>query len=276
MLALIDADTLVYRAAFGAQKTFYNILIDDELVDTLFGTTMIKVDKIIKELEAKYPTSIIKYHKDVMPMSEQFALDCAKNIIIDILDRVKATSFKCFLTAKNDTTLFRRQIATIQPYKGNRTDFVRPHHYDAIREYYKDYWRAEIVTGIEADDALSIEQHKHLYWEGDDLKCNSIIVSVDKDMLQVPGAHYNFRTDTYTFVDILTGLKNLYKQVLMGDNADNIPGLKGVGPVTAAKVLDKATSEEELVKIVKKMYNKHKRTERDFEEVYRLCKLLTD
>jgi hypothetical protein len=274
MLALIDADTIVYRAAFGAQKTVYNIFIDGELSDIVYGSTLIKITKRINTLKEEFPTSEIIYKKEIVPMSEQFALDCAKNLIVTVLGAVNATSFKCYLTAKNDTTLFRRKLATIQPYKGNRKDFVRPVHYDAIRAYLKAYWRAEIVTGIEADDALSMEQHKHLYWEEDDLKCDSIIISIDKDLLQVPGAHYNFHTETFTFIDPLVGLKNLYKQTLTGDNADHIPGVNGVGPKTAEKLVEKATTEEELATICKSVYNKHNRSIKDFEEVYRLCKLI--
>ncbi len=63
-------------------------------------------------------------------------------------------------------------------------------------------------------------------------------------------------------------------QLIEGDSTDNIPGLPGVGPVTAKKLLKGLNTREELHNCVKKEYNKRK-LDSMFEEVLTLCKLLT-
>ena len=64
----------------------------------------------------------------------------------------------------------------------------------------------------------------------------------------VPGDHYNWQKHTKHFdgriyVTPRMGALNLFKQLLMGDKVDDIPGLSGTrenpgpGPVTAEKIL---------------------------------------
>lgn len=54
-----------------------------------------------------------------------------------------------------------------------------------------------------------------------------ICVSNDKDLLQLPGWHYNFVNKTMTLVSPLDGLRTFYKQLILGDKTDNIPGFDG-------------------------------------------------
>ena len=70
----------------------------------------------------------------------------------------------------------------------------------------------------------------------------SIIVSIDKDFDQVPGWHYNFVKGEKYYVDDDQGFYNFCAQLLTGDRADNIIGLRGIGPVGAAKILGDAGS----------------------------------
>jgi 5'-3' exonuclease len=64
-----------------------------------------------------------------------------------------------------------------------------------------------------------------------------VICSVDKDLLQVPGHHYNFVKDEYRIVNDVQGNLSFYSQLLTGDDSDGIIGLRGVGPKTALKLL---------------------------------------
>jgi DNA polymerase-1 len=93
-----------------------------------------------------------------------------------------------------------------------------------------------VFDEIEADDIISITADR-LKKEGIDYT----VVSGDKDMKQVPGKHYwPFAKDlenTFDKVSPRQAMGMLWKQALTGDMTDGIPGLKGVGPKTAEKIL---------------------------------------
>lgn len=150
------------------------------------------------------------------------------NLIEQILDSVKATSFQLYLTASKDDTAFRRKI--YPEYKGNRKA-PRPIHYDDLRDFLVREWEAKMVSCIEADDAIGIDSNRS----------DCVIVSIDKDLLQLPGLHYNFVKEEFKTVTKEEGIRFFYQQCLTGDKADNVKGIDGIGPVKANKILDKAT-----------------------------------
>ena len=65
----------------------------------------------------------------------------------------------------------------------------------------------------------------------------SIICSVDKDLHQIAGLHYNWVKEEYREVSEHEALKYFYTQLLTGDSADNIKGVWKCGPVKAAAIL---------------------------------------
>jgi 5'-3' exonuclease len=77
-----------------------------------------------------------------------------------------------------------------------------------------------------------------------------IIVSIDKDFMQVPGWHYNFVKKVKKQVTPEEGLRFFYKQILMGDSADNIKGIHRVGEVTATKMLAELKTEKSYTSVV--------------------------
>lgn len=139
---------------------------------------------------------------------------------------------------------FRNNYAVTVPYKGNRTS-DKPVHYKLLREYLVSSWNAEVSDGIEADDMLAIRQTEL----GDD----SIIVTLDKDLNQVVGWHYNFVKKEKYYVTQEEGLLNFYKQFLTGDKVDNIIGAKGIGDVKADNMLRGKTEAEMWSIIVEKL-----------------------
>ena len=88
------------------------------------------------------------------------------------------------------------------------------------------------ADGMEADDLVSIWAYEAREKEED-----YVICGIDKDLKQIPGTHYNYNKDTWDFVDDATAIRNLMLQCLTGDSADNIPGLKGIGPKKAEGIL---------------------------------------
>jgi len=158
------------------------------------------------------------------------ALARADKLMQDILEDTQADSYGVYLTGSGN---FRREIAP--SYKAQRPD-ARPQHWQAVREFLVTQHKAVMCEGFEADDQLGIEQDKH--------GGSTVICSIDKDLLQIPGKHYNFVKKTFQTVTHDEGLKFLYMQSLIGDRSDNIIGVQGLGPVKAANALAGLLPEE--------------------------------
>ncbi len=142
--------------------------------------------------------------------------------------------YQVFLTGKNN---FRHEIAVTHKYKANRPK-EKPLHLHDVRNYMIAHWSAIVSDGEEADDLIGIWSTKR----GKD----AIVISVDKDMMQLPCDHYNPRKGTYLTVSEFDGLKFFYTQILTGDSSDNIKGIYGVGPKKAAKILEDCKTEQDL------------------------------
>ena len=164
-----------------------------------------------------------------------------------IMEATGATERKIYLT--DSPTNYRLLVASIRPYKGTRPS-VKPPLWEAIRNFLIEHRGAEVISYMEADDKLSISQYERME-EGD-----TVICSVDKDLDTVPGWHYNWRKGDPYFIEEIDAHKNLYKQLLMGDTVDNIPGLFGVGEVKANKAIDPCTTEQEMFEVCKDEYEK--------------------
>lgn len=189
--------------------------------------------------------------------SEKFdvsvGIEWANNLMEDILNATEADSYKIFISGGDQ---FRKKINP--EYKANRKDVVKPQWLLAINQFLVTEWKAEVTDGYEADDALGVLQTQH--------GLNSTICSVDKDLLQIPGHHYNFVKKLHQQVSWADGMKAFYTQTLVGDTADNVFGVRGIGPVKAKKILDEC-SPEDYYAACKELY--------DSEERYHLnCKLL--
>jgi 5'-3' exonuclease len=149
-----------------------------------------------------------------------------------ILEAVHATSRTIFLTS-GDKSNFRNSI--YPEYKANRKS-PKPIHYDFLRDYLVNAHAAEIVYNEEADDAMGYTQSEE----------NTVICTIDKDLDQIPGLHYNFVKGLLYKVTPQEGLYKFYTQLLMGDAIDNIPGIPGIGPKKAAKIISLDMREDQM------------------------------
>lgn len=130
-------------------------------------------------------------------------------------------------------------------YKHSRRDVPVPTHLELCREYLLDKWHFELAQDIETDDELGIA-----YTDGD------VIVSIDKDLLQIPGTHFNFVKGDVIRISDADAHFNFWQQMLMGDNSDDIPGLSGIGPAKSAKILNKL-ERHEVPDHVRDLYDFH-------------------
>jgi 5'-3' exonuclease len=154
-------------------------------------------------------------------------------ILLDTMFEPNQDMMEVFLTGRGN---FRFDL--VDNYKANRKGVERPIHLQAIRDHMVENWSAIVSVDEEADDMIGIRATQ--------IGKHTVVASIDKDMLQIPCMHYNLWRKTWTQVNEWDGLFFFYEQILTGDKADNIIGLHGVGPVKARKVLEGATTEQEL------------------------------
>jgi 5'-3' exonuclease len=149
----------------------------------------------------------------------------------EIVAETQITKMRIYLSGKNN---FRYEIGKTKPYKGNRATMVRPQYLPHIRDYLVEHMNAIIVDGYEADDAIAT-----------DMTVNGAIhCGIDKDMLQIAGMHYNYVKKEWQEITEEQATLNLYRQILMGDTSDNIPGLPRVGEKKAFDAIQSAETAE--------------------------------
>ena len=155
-----------------------------------------------------------------------------------ILEATESEEYRSFLTGRGN---FRKIINP--EYKANRKDKEPPCYLQECREYLIKEWNTEVSVGCEADDLLGIAQTDE-----------TVICSLDKDLLMIPGTHFNWTKLQYTHVDQLDGLRTFYKQMLIGDRSDNIFGVDKIGPVKAAKLIDHLDDELQILNTTLNLY----------------------
>lgn len=238
-------------------------------------------------------------------MSAQFTrlqdlLVVAKKDRVDTKDYMKKLLDKGILTIylgpEDKSTIHRYQIATISPYKGSREEIdpTTKRTIGWLRNRLISKWKAIVVEGMETDDKVSIESKKNP--EG------TLTISNDKDDRQSPGwwwwwdSSQKYPRKPYLVdprqygtimlerttggkVDVFaTGEYMIAYQMLVGDEADNIPGVeKGYGPVKAYNFLrDKRTDMrplEAVVQLYRDIYGDEQGMVRA-TEIFNLLKML--
>lgn len=184
--------------------------------------------------------------KDDEPV--EYALSTVKKSLAKLMSRFnEAPWHRLFLSGKDN---FREKIAVTQVYKGNRDPSMRPKYYQEIKDYLINHHGAEVVDGIEADDAVAT-----LQWQHKDK--STVIVRQDKDLEMVPGWHFNPVKEEIKYITLPEANEWFFIQMLWGDGTDNIPGIDRLGPVRSKKLL--APCKREVMKmqaVVKQQYKK--------------------
>ena len=144
---------------------------------------------------------------------------------------------------------FRKTI--YEDYKGGRVEAraKNPYSIGKIKQYFNvifdqsDIWnrcgyKYAFVEGAEADDIIFklMTNYKDEYE-------NKIVISSDKDLLQIPDIHQYDLNDKLIsregyYGDLLTAKEYLLRKVLIGDGSDNIPQVfPRVGPARAEELV---------------------------------------
>lgn len=218
IVALIDADIVAYRSSATCDGRQYSI--DGKTFnykkDAVKYCQENKLDR--KDIDLKYT-----------PSGSLEVYDSLNSCMKGIRDKLKAERLESYLTPE---ILFRHDY--MPDYKKNREGKRKPANLQVAKKYLESKYLAEQVDGYEADDLIGIRAIQ-LMAEGE---VTPIICSLDKDLDMIPGYHYNWTKRCLYFITPEEGTLNFYKQLLVGDTVDNIPGIHGVGNRTAEKILE--------------------------------------
>ncbi len=162
-------------------------------------------------------------------------------------------------------------------YKKSRKDKPRPAMLADAFDILRHEFYIEEIDGLEGDDLLGIRGSCEFFptvWN-DDIE---IMVTIDKDLLQIPGRHHNPDKDDFRKVREITreaASINFHVQWLMGDTTDSLPGIPKVGPVKAVKmVAEWLQNDLDLTTMVKNRYEEAGLSKEYCEQMRRCVRLL--
>tara|TARA_B100001059_G_scaffold156962_1_gene156501 strand:- start:13893 stop:14648 length:756 start_codon:yes stop_codon:yes gene_type:complete len=190
-------------------------------------------------------------------------LDCVRKIK-DYYNTLKQdTQCKEIISAFSDKDNFRKEI--YPDYKLNRTKQRKPLTLSFCRDYISKNYNGYVRPRLEADDILGILATSKI------IKGNKIICSIDKDLNQIAGLHYNPTLKEFYGITKKQADYNFYYQCLVGDSTDNYKGAPTYGEVKTKKTL---TNKKNLWKVVKDCYREQGLTDDDALVQARLARIL--
>lgn len=258
--ALVDLDSIVIAAGALSEDVYYVV-----------GGLRFNYKREATEYcdQHNIPKQDIEREVDVKPVSH--AINILSTTLNAAVREAGCISYEAYLSP-DDKSNFR---FTIYPeYKGNRKNVVKPTHTKALRAYAVKHLAAQVVSGMEADDILSIRAHEL----GFD---NSVVITIDKDLKQIPAWFYNWqKKGDPVKIEVEDARRNFYTQVLVGDSIDNIKGCPGIGPAKAGAALKDCQSEEDYIHAVFNLFvaaydGDEQEAKADFKLNATLCRLLT-
>lgn len=288
-LAVCDWDTPIFKIASITQSNYkaYHVETGKFLGDWVAQKDFFKQNKDYTKTDVRFekePEVITSY--DVHKMAHK----AISNNIKTTINNTMADDYLLVIQGEGN---FRTDIATIKPYKGNRPK-DKPILLPELKEWTASNFKSEVTQGEETDDVVAKYGWKALYdADYDEYKAGELVIMVhtDKDIDQVPGKHMNPDTGEIYYIDMDTACYNFLYSVLLGDSADNIPGIekmpkgclkalgvsdkemRGVGEVTAKKLLELGSGPEDWWMIVVWCY-KAAYEERWLEVLTENCRLL--
>ena len=218
MRIYIDGDYILYLIAARMQPTFYGV--NDEWFNSkkeaVEAASEACVDPInITKLPCMMPPTLLPTY-------------CEQAV-----DRLNASLKSRFgddshiIWGLSDEDNFRKEL--YPEYKANRGE--KPIYLPYIKRLVEEYTNSIKVPFMEMDDVIG-----QLVYQD---KEPNIVVSVDKDLANLPTTLYNPSKNTVKDITPAQGLKTFLIQVVTGDTVDNIKGVPGLGLVAATSIVPK-------------------------------------
>ena len=151
-----------------------------------------------------------------IPVPDDYVRQVTEDRVQQITEDAGCDSFEVHMSGD---TNFRNDIAVSYPYKAHRkgTDAPpKPPHHATVKAYLLSLPDTVVSENREADDTLADAQTE-----------DTVIATVDKDLLMVEGKHYNWNKKDQGVIEVTyeEGIKWFFKQLLIGDwSTDRILG----------------------------------------------------
>ena len=163
--------------------------------------------------------------------------------IRDIKEKTGATHILMVFSGSNN---FRYDA--LRTYKHNRKGKQKPTLLAPLRARLEAEMDCQSTPRLEADDLLGIIQSTS--------EAPTIICTIDKDLDQIAGPHYNWKNDSVYEVTERDALWFSWIQVLTGDATDGYKGIPRVGPAKATKILEPHRDDSISLERQKAIYNR--------------------
>lgn len=220
----MDADSLLYLAGAVGESREYDCFFQGEDELEIYQLTLHSVAEI-HEHQSYTNHKLLDRELVIVPGELSHCLQIVKTKLNEIKRRYGDL---LEIYVKGDGTNWRDDIATLQGYKANRTS-PKPYYLEEIRQYLLDNWKAIPVSGKEADDQVATRAYES------SKPC--VICSPDKDLDQIPGLHWNYRSNVEYTISEEEARQFFWQQVLSGDPSDNIGGCWMTGTAKAEKLV---------------------------------------
>jgi DNA polymerase-1 len=200
------------------------------------GTVLIDADIIVHTLVHASTRSYEWAKNDVTTVSDERAarLRC-DDMVRDVIRATECS--RAILCLSDMRHNWRKRV--MPTYKANRKGKPKPIGFSRLRSYIRETYACREFPTLEADDVLGL-----LMTSERAIKGRRVCASLDKDLLTIPGLHYQWRPTKTTGmkVGVFTvskkeAVRRFALQILMGDAVDGYPGIPGVGPKKAEKYL---------------------------------------
>jgi hypothetical protein len=268
MYGLLDGDIVLFRCGFAAERTRWHLAWEPMYEKAPDGEAklfqgefrkhedfeykreaMDRLDEVLPGIKTRVETEdyLLWPEKQLEPLSH--ALNNVRTLVDRLCKSCQINPFDLKVYFSEGRT-FRHELAVTREYKGNRDKDHRPTYEKDIRAFMKETYDCYVGDNEEADDLLGINATKYG-------PRGAVIISLDKDLDQIPGLKYNWLHDVHYEVSEKQAIYNFHKQLLTGDSTDNIPGLPGIGPGKAAKALHALETAEEQLAECARMYQVH-------------------
>ncbi len=203
------------------------------------------------------------------------------NMMNKILDTPELTHI--FVAFDKGKKTFRHQ--TYADYKGGRKPM--PEEFAMQIPYIKEYLDILNIKRLETDDYEADDLIGTMAYRIKNYFDEVLVVSGDKDLLQLVNENVHVCLTKKGITDLEEYTEDNFKSImgfrpnqvtdykgLTGDSSDNLPGITGIGPKTAIKLLDEYGTLENIIANVDKLSGKVKENIINDQEIGLRSKML--